>query len=58
MKAAIVWGAGQRPVYGEFGEPAPSEGERRIAVTAAAVSQSSRAGLRAHTTAPPASSPS
>ena len=39
MKAAIVWGAGQTPVYGEFGEPAPSEGERRIAVTAAAVSQ-------------------
>ena len=39
MKAAIVWGAGQTPVYGEFDEPAPSEGERRIAVTAAAVSQ-------------------
>jgi NADPH:quinone reductase-like Zn-dependent oxidoreductase len=39
MKAAIVRGAGQTPVYGEFGEPAPTEGESRIAVTAAAISQ-------------------
>jgi NADPH:quinone reductase-like Zn-dependent oxidoreductase len=38
MKAAIVRGAGQTPVYGEFGEPAPTEGESRIAVTAAAIS--------------------
>jgi NADPH:quinone reductase-like Zn-dependent oxidoreductase len=38
MKAAIVRGAGQTPVYGEFGETAPSEGESRIAVTAAAPS--------------------
>jgi NADPH:quinone reductase-like Zn-dependent oxidoreductase len=39
MKAAIVRGAGQTPVYGEFGEPTPTEGESRIAVTAAAISQ-------------------
>jgi NADPH:quinone reductase-like Zn-dependent oxidoreductase len=39
MKAAIVQGAGLTPVYGEFSEPAPLEGERRIAVTAAALSQ-------------------
>jgi NADPH:quinone reductase-like Zn-dependent oxidoreductase len=38
MKAAIVGGAGQAPVYREFSEPAPSEGESRIAVTAAAMS--------------------
>jgi NADPH:quinone reductase-like Zn-dependent oxidoreductase len=38
MKAAIVRGAGQTPVYGEFNEPAPIEGESRIAVTAAAIS--------------------
>jgi NADPH:quinone reductase-like Zn-dependent oxidoreductase len=39
MKAAIVRGDGQTPVYGEFSEPAPTEGESRIAVTAAAISQ-------------------
>ena len=39
MKAAIVRGAGQTPVYREFSEPAPAEGESRIAVTAAAISQ-------------------
>src|ERR1700677_2513086 len=39
MKAAIVRGAGQTPVYREFSEPAPTEGESRIAVTAAAISQ-------------------
>lgn len=38
MKAAIVLGAGQTPVYGDFPEPAPSPGEQRIAVTAAALS--------------------
>ena len=38
MKAAIVTAAGQAPVYGDFGEPAPSDGECRIAVTAAAIS--------------------
>ncbi len=37
MKAAIVQGAGQTPVYGDFAEPAPSPGENRIAVTAAAI---------------------
>ena len=38
MKAAIVLGAGQTPVYGDFGEPLPSSGESRVTVTAAAVS--------------------
>src|SRR5271170_2924394 len=38
-KAAVVLGAGQKPVYANFAEPAPSEGECRIAVTAAALSQ-------------------
>ena len=38
MKAAIVLGAGQTPVYGDFSEPVPSPGEHRIAVTAAAIS--------------------
>ncbi|MDQ0394642.1 quinone oxidoreductase family protein [Labrys monachus] len=38
MKAAIVSGAGQTPVYGDFREPVPSAGESRIAVTAAALS--------------------
>ena len=38
MKAAIVRGAGQTPVYGEFSKPVPSEGESRIAVTATAIS--------------------
>jgi len=39
MKAAIVRATGQAPVYGDFPEPEPLMGERRIAVTAAAVSQ-------------------
>jgi NADPH:quinone reductase-like Zn-dependent oxidoreductase len=38
MKAAIVLGAGQTPLYGDFREPVPSPGENRIAVTAAALS--------------------
>jgi NADPH:quinone reductase-like Zn-dependent oxidoreductase len=38
MKAAIVRGAGQTPVYGEFGAPVAAPGEQRIAVTAAAIS--------------------
>jgi NADPH:quinone reductase-like Zn-dependent oxidoreductase len=38
MKAAIVWGAGQTPVYGDFSEPQPSANDTRIAVTAAAIS--------------------
>ena len=38
MKAAIVQGAGQSPVYGEFAEPVPSAGESLISVTASAVS--------------------
>jgi NADPH:quinone reductase-like Zn-dependent oxidoreductase len=38
MKAAIVRGVGQPPVYGDFEEPMPSDGDRRIAVSAAAMS--------------------
>jgi NADPH:quinone reductase-like Zn-dependent oxidoreductase len=38
MKAAVVLGAGQTPVYGDFPEPVASPGEQRIAVTAAALS--------------------
>jgi len=43
MKAAIVRAAGQTPVYGDFAEPTPGPGERRIAVTAAALSPLARA---------------
>jgi NADPH:quinone reductase-like Zn-dependent oxidoreductase len=38
MKAAIVKAPGQTPVYEEFDDPVPCEGESRIAVTAAAIS--------------------
>jgi NADPH:quinone reductase-like Zn-dependent oxidoreductase len=38
MKAAIVPGAGQTPVYGDFTEPRPSANDTSIAVTAAAIS--------------------
>ena len=38
MKAAIVLGAGQAPVYEDFREPVAALGENRIAVTAAAMS--------------------
>jgi NADPH:quinone reductase-like Zn-dependent oxidoreductase len=38
MKAAIVRGAGQSPVYGDFSAPAPAGGENRIRVSAAALS--------------------
>jgi NADPH:quinone reductase-like Zn-dependent oxidoreductase len=38
MKAAIVRGVAQTPVYGDFPEPVPAPGENRIMVTAAAIS--------------------
>ena len=38
MKAAVVVQAGKMPVYGDFNEPSPGSGERRITVTAAALS--------------------
>lgn len=38
MKAAIVRGPGQTPVYADFPEPALSPGQHRIMVTAAAIS--------------------
>ena len=43
MKAAIVLGAGQTPVYGDFAEPLPSPEENSIAVTAAAISHVTKA---------------
>lgn len=42
MKAAIVREPGQTPAYGDFAEPAPSMGENRIRVTAAAISHIAR----------------
>ena len=39
MKAALVRGLAQKPVYGDFPEPAPSAGENRITITAAALTQ-------------------
>ena len=43
MKAAVVHAPGQTPVYGDFAEPTPAEGESRIKVTAAALSRLARA---------------
>jgi NADPH:quinone reductase-like Zn-dependent oxidoreductase len=39
MKAAIVTGVGQMPIYGDFADPLASDGESRIAVSASAISQ-------------------
>ncbi len=39
MKAAIVQGAGQMPVYGDFAEPVAAAGESLVSVTAVAISQ-------------------
>ena len=39
MKAAIVREPGNTPVFGEFDDPVPREGEELIAVTASALSQ-------------------
>ena len=38
MKAALVRGAGQPPVYGDYEEPVAGDGERLVTVTAAALS--------------------
>jgi len=38
LKAAVVLGAGQAPLYGDMSEPLPSAGESRVSVTAAAIS--------------------
>lgn len=53
MKAAVVVGAGQTPVYADFSEPEPAAGELLIAVTAAAISQvvKSRASGRHYSSA-------
>ncbi len=38
MKAAVIPGPGQTPVYGDFSEPQARPGENRVTVTAAAIS--------------------
>src|SRR5271155_1117994 len=38
MKAAIVTGVGKAPIYADFAEPVPADGESRVAVSAAAIS--------------------
>jgi NADPH:quinone reductase-like Zn-dependent oxidoreductase len=38
VKAAIVKGAGHPPVYGDFSDPVPSDGESLVSVSAAAIS--------------------
>jgi NADPH:quinone reductase-like Zn-dependent oxidoreductase len=38
MKAAIVVEAGKTPIYGDFKEPAPADGEVQVTVSAAALS--------------------
>lgn len=43
MKAAIVHGAGQAPVFADFADPQAAPGEQRIAVKASALSQLTRA---------------
>lgn len=43
MKAAIVSGPNQTPIYGEFDEPRPQDGARVIQATAAALSNATRA---------------
>jgi NADPH:quinone reductase-like Zn-dependent oxidoreductase len=43
MKAAVVWEAGKSPVYSEFEEPIPREDEARIHVTAAALTNFTKA---------------
>jgi NADPH:quinone reductase-like Zn-dependent oxidoreductase len=42
MKAAIVYAPGGTPVYADFHEPAPSEGNELVTVRASALSQFSR----------------
>lgn len=43
MKAALVSAPGQTPAYGDFADPMPDANERRISVTAAAISHVTRA---------------
>ncbi|HTK11615.1 MAG TPA: zinc-binding alcohol dehydrogenase family protein [Ktedonobacteraceae bacterium] len=42
MKAALVLATGQPPVYGDFPEPVPSQGENHITVAAASLSHVTR----------------
>ena len=43
MKAAVISGPGQDPVYGDFAPPSPEDGEQRIEVVASALSPLTRA---------------
>jgi NADPH:quinone reductase-like Zn-dependent oxidoreductase len=43
MKAAVVFDAGQPPVYADFQEPVASDGETKVAVSAAALSHVTKA---------------
>jgi NADPH:quinone reductase-like Zn-dependent oxidoreductase len=43
MKAAVVYKAGQAPSYGEFAEPTPAPGKKIVRVSAAAISQLTKA---------------
>ncbi len=43
MKAAIVSGRGHNPVFGDFSEPQPADGDCRVAVSAAAISHLAKA---------------
>ncbi len=53
MKAAIVRGPGQTPIYGDFAEFEPADGENRIRVSAAALSPLARGRASgAHYSAP------
>ena len=42
MKAAVVVARGKAPIYGDFADPVPAEGERLISVIAAALSPVTR----------------
>lgn len=42
MKAAVIVEAGKTPIYKDFKEPVPTEGESRVVVTAAALSHVTR----------------
>ncbi len=53
MKAAIVIEPGQTPVFADFNDPVPQEGEELITVTAAAMSQVTKSRASgAHLTSP------
>ena len=42
MKAAIIRAAGDKPIYGDFAEPVPTEGTEVVTVTASDLSNLSK----------------